>query len=580
GADAVFEIEGHDARMEIFTTRPDTMFGATFCVLAPEHPLVAEITTEEHRAAVDAYVEEAARKSEIDRSGADAGKSGVDTGAFAINPANGARLPIWVADYGLMGYGTGAIMCVPGHDQRDWDFARTFGLPIVEVITGGDIEQEAWAGDGSLVNSGFLDGLDTGAAIRAMIDWLEEKQLGRGVVRYKLRDWIFARQRYWGEPVPVVVGEDGVAHPLPESALPVELPHLEDFQPTGTGSSPLARAADWVATTVPGTDRPAAREIDTMPGSAGSSAYFLRFIDPGNGETICDPALAERWMPVDLYLGGAEHAVGHLLYSRFWTKFLHDLGVCPVDEPYRKLVNQGMILGEDHRKMSKRYGNVVNPTDVIASHGADLLRVYEMAMGPIEADKPWSTGGLQGAWRLLGRVWRLFFDESADDRLLVDDSDPTDDQLRLLHRTIAAVDEDTGSLRLNTAIARMTEFVNEMNPQETRPRAVMEPFVLLLAPYAPHLAEEIWERLGHGESLLWHPFPEAESQWLVDDTVEVPVQVNGKIRARLSVATDITEEAIRELAFADQKVLAHVEGRQVVKFIYVPGRMVTVAVKG
>ena len=580
GADAVFEIEGHDARMEIFTTRPDTMFGATFCVLAPEHPLVAEITTEEHRAAVDAYVEEAARKSEIDRSGADAGKSGVDTGAFAINPANGARLPIWVADYVLMGYGTGAIMCVPGHDQRDWDFARTFGLPIVEVITGGDIEQEAWSGDGSLVNSGFLDGLDTGAAIRAMIDWLEEKQLGRGVVRYKLRDWIFARQRYWGEPVPVVVGEDGVAHPLPESALPVELPHLEDFQPTGTGSSPLARAADWVATTVPGTDRPAAREIDTMPGSAGSSAYFLRFIDPGNGETICDPALAERWMPVDLYLGGAEHAVGHLLYSRFWTKFLHDLGVCPVDEPYRKLVNQGMILGEDHRKMSKRYGNVVNPTDVIASHGADSLRVYEMAMGPIEADKPWSTGGLQGAWRLLGRVWRLFFDESADDRLLVDDSDPTDDQLRLLHRTIAAVDEDTGSLRLNTAIARMTEFVNEMNPQETRPRAVMEPFVLLLAPYAPHLAEEIWERLGHGESLLWHPFPEAESQWLVDDTVEVPVQVNGKIRARLSVATDITEEAIRELAFADQKVLAHVEGRQVVKFIYVPGRMVTVAVKG
>ena len=580
GADAVFEIEGHDARMEIFTTRPDTMFGATFCVLAPEHPLVAEITTEEHRAAVDAYVEEAARKSEIDRSGADAGKSGVDTGAFAINPANGARLPIWVADYVLMGYGTGAIMCVPGHDQRDWDFARTFGLPIVEVITGGDIEQEAWAGDGSLVNSGFLDGLDTGAAIRAMIDWVEEKQLGRGVVRYKLRDWIFARQRYWGEPVPVVVGEDGVAHPLPESALPVELPHLEDFQPTGTGSSPLARAADWVATTVPGTDRPAAREIDTMPGSAGSSAYFLRFIDPGNGETICDPALAERWMPVDLYLGGAEHAVGHLLYSRFWTKFLHDLGVCPVDEPYRKLVNQGMILGEDHRKMSKRYGNVVNPTDVIASHGADSLRVYEMAMGPIEADKPWSTGGLQGAWRLLGRVWRLFFDESADDRLLVDDSDPTDDQLRLLHRTIAAVDEDTGSLRLNTAIARMTEFVNEMNPQETRPRAVMEPFVLLLAPYAPHLAEEIWERLGHGESLLWHPFPEAESQWLVDDTVEVPVQVNGKIRARLSVATDITEEAIRELAFADQKVLAHVEGRQVVKFIYVPGRMVTVAVKG
>ena len=585
GADAIFAIAGPDgsaregAAIEVFTTRPDTMFGATFCVLAPEHPLVKEITTDAQRSAVEAYCEEAARKSEIDRSGADAGKTGVDTGAFAINPATGERVPVWVADYVLMGYGTGAIMCVPGHDQRDWDFATTFSLPIVEVISGGDVTECAWSGDGTLVNSGFLDGKSTGEAIRAMIDWLEEKEIGKGVVRYKLRDWIFARQRYWGEPVPVVIDADGVSHPLPESALPVELPKLDDFKPTGTGKSPLERAKDWVATAVPGTDQTAEREIDTMPGSAGSSAYFLRFIDPQNSETICDPTLAARWMPVDLYIGGAEHAVGHLLYSRFWTKFLYDIGVCPVEEPYKKLVNQGMILGEDHRKMSKRFGNVVNPTDVIASHGADSLRVYEMFMGPIEADKPWSTGGLEGAWRFLGRVWRLFFDAN-DDSLLVDESEPTEEQLRVLHKTIAVVGEDTSNLRLNTAIARMMEFVSAMTSSETKPRKILEPFVLLLAPYAPHIAEEIWEKLGNRESLLWHEFPVADEKWLVEDTIEVPVQVNGKIRARLNVATDIDEAAIRELALADENVQAHTDGKQIVKFIYVPGRMVTVAVKG
>ncbi len=580
GADAYFQIQDHDERLEVFTTRPDTMFGATFCVLAPEHPLVEKITVPKQRELVSAYCEEAARKSEIDRSGADAGKTGVDTGAFAINPATGQPTPIWVADYVLMGYGTGAIMCVPGHDQRDWDFAKTFDLPIVEVISGGDVTTAAWSGEGTMVRSGFLDGQSSLDAIRSMIDWLEEKQIGRGVVRYKMRDWIFARQRYWGEPVPVVVDEEGVVHALPESALPVELPQLEDFKPTGTGRSPLERAEEWVKTTVPGSGAPASREIDTMPGSAGSSAYFLRYIDPKNQDAICDPELAKRWMPVDLYIGGAEHAVGHLLYSRFWTKFLYDIGVCPVEEPYRKLVNQGMILGEDHRKMSKRFGNVINPTDVIASHGADTLRVYEMAMGPIEADKPWSTGGLQGSWRLLNRVWRLFFDEESGDALRLDDSEPTDEQMRLLHKTIAVVDEDTKNLRFNTAIARMTEFVNEMTTSPTKPRKVMEAFVLLFAPYAPHLAEEIWERLGHQESLLWHPFPEHEEEWLVEDTVEIPVQVNGKVRARLNVPTEIEEEKIRELAFAEEKVQTHIAGKEVVKFIYVSGRMVTIAVKG
>ncbi len=580
GADATFPIDGHDARLEIFTTRPDTMFGATFCVLAPEHPLVGEITTPDQRAAVTAYCEDAARKSEIDRSGTDAGKTGVFTGAHAINPATGARVPIWVADYVLMGYGTGAIMCVPGHDQRDWDFATQFDLPIVEVISGGDVSTSAFVGEGTMVNSGFLDGKPSLEAIRAMIDWLEERAIGRGIVRYKLRDWIFARQRYWGEPVPVVIDDEGTVHALPDSALPVELPMLDDFEPTGTGRSPLERATEWVHTTVPGSDRPAVREMDTMPGSAGSSAYFLRFIDPKNSTAICDPELAQRWMPVDLYIGGAEHAVGHLLYSRFWTKFLFDIGVCPVDEPYRKLVNQGMILGEDNRKMGKRYGNVINPTDVVASHGADSLRVYEMAMGPIEADKPWSTGGLLGAWRLLNRIWRLFFAEEDGDRLAVDDSDPSEDQIRLLHKTIAAVDADTGNLRFNTAIARMTEFVNEMTPAGTKSRAVMEPFVLLLAPYAPHLAEEIWQRLGHEESLAWHAFPVADPAMLVEEMVEVPVQVNGKVRGRLFVPVDIDEAKIRELALSDEKVKGHVDGKQVVKFIYVPKRMVTVVVKG
>jgi len=580
GADASFGIAGHDAALEIFTTRPDTMFGATFCVLAPEHPLVERIAAPTERAAVAAYVEAAAKKSEIDRSGPEAGKSGVATGAFAVNPATGAKIPIWVADYVLMGYGTGAIMAVPGHDQRDWEFATQFGLPIVEVITGGDLSRGAWEGEGTMVNSGFLDGKPSRDAIRAMIEWLEGKGLGRGVVRYRMRDWIFARQRYWGEPVPVVYDDAGAVHPVADAELPVVLPPLDDFAPTGSGRSPLERAEEWVRTVVPGTRRPARREIDTMPGSAGSSAYFLRFIDPQNGEAICDPALAARWMPVDLYIGGAEHAVGHLIYSRFWTKFLFDIGVCPVDEPYRKLVNQGMILGEDNQKMSKRHGNVVNPTDVVASHGADSLRVYEMAMGPIESDKPWSTGGLQGAWRFLNRVWRLFFDDENGDAPLFDDSAPTEAQLRLLHRTIRAVDEDTGRLSLNTAIARMTEFVNELTPVRPRPRAVLEPFVLLLAPYAPHIAEEIWQRLGHAEPLLWHPFPEADPAYLVADTVEVPVQVNGKVRGRLVVPPDIDEARIRELAFADEKVRSYTEGKRVVKFIYVPARMVTIVVAG
>ena len=426
GADIAFDLEGHSEKLDVFTTRPDTLFGATFCVLAPEHPLVSQLTTDEHRTAVDAYVKEASARSDVDRSGRDAGKTGVFTGAYAVNPVNDARVPIWIADYVLITHGTGAIMCVPGHDQRDWDFADRFNLPIVEVISGGDVTKAAHVGDGVLVNSGFLNGLKKKEAIARAAQWVEDKGIGERKVRYKLRDWVFARQRYWGEPVPVVhAKDDSSIHRLTDEQLPLVLPMLEDFKPSGQGEVPLARLPDWVATTVPGTDRPARRETHTMPTLAGSAWYFFRFIDPLNAAMFCDPELAKRWMPVDLYIGGAEHAVGHLMYSRFFTKFLHDIGASPVDEPFQKLVNPGMILGPDHQKMSKRFGNVVNPTDVVMEHGADALRLYEMFLGPIEQSKPWNQKGIIGVRRFLDRAWRLFFDD--DDKLLpsIDDSDPS-----------------------------------------------------------------------------------------------------------------------------------------------------------
>ncbi|MCA9320012.1 MAG: leucine--tRNA ligase [Planctomycetes bacterium] len=579
GADASFCVQGSEDRVEVFTTRPDTMFGATFCVLAPEHDLVARVTTKEQQAEVQAYVDAAARKSEIDRSGPEAGKSGVFTGAYAINPATNRPVPIWVADYVLMGYGTGAIMCVPGHDERDWAFAKKFDLPIIEVVQGGNVEEAAWSGEGPHVHSGFLDGMSKDAAIQAMNAWLEERSLGRSVVRYRLRDWVFARQRYWGEPIPVIHGPDGRYHPMPESELPLELPDVANYAPSGTGESPLASAGEWLQATVPGTGEEGRRETDTMPGSAGSSWYFLRFIDPDNGQTFCDPELSARWMPVDLYLGGAEHAVGHLLYSRFWTKFLYDLGLCSVEEPFARLVNQGMILGEDNRKMSKRYGNVVNPTDVVRDYGADALRVYEMFMGPIEAEKPWNTQGVDGIRRFLSRVWRLWFDEEGQVLPAVVDVAPADDELKILHRTIEKVAQDTDSLRFNTAIAQMMVFTNEMTKREQRSRAALEPFCLLLAPYAPHLAEEIWHRLGHEDTLAFEAFPVADPKWLVDDTIEVPVQINGKLRSILLLPAEVDQEAASEAAFADEKVAAQLEGKTVVKVVYVKGRLLNIVVR-
>ncbi|MEL7367346.1 MAG: leucine--tRNA ligase, partial [Myxococcota bacterium] len=536
GADLTFSLVDHDSALEVFTTRPDTLFGATFCVLAPEHPLVDKITKPEHKAAVDEYVRVAATRSDLDRSGRDAGKTGVFTGAYAVNPITKAELPVWVADYVLMTYGTGAIMCVPGHDQRDWDFAKRFDLPIVEVIAGGDVTKSAYESDGILVNSDFLNGLKTKAAIARALDWLEEKGIGQRKVRYKMRDWIFARQRYWGEPVPVVHGTDGKIHPLPENELPLLLPMLENFTPSGGDEVPLGRLPEWVATTVPGTDQPARRETHTMPTLAGSAWYFFRFIDPLNAAMFCDPELARRWMPVDLYIGGAEHAVGHLLYSRFFTKFLFDIGKSPVDEPYRKLVNPGMILGNDRRKMSKRYGNVVNPTDVVNEHGADAVRLYEMFLGPLELNKPWDPSGIVGVRRFLDRVWRLFFDDDDKLRTSIVEAEPDTTALQVLHQTIDKVRTEVEALRFNTAIAQLMTFVNEVNKMDVRPRAIVEPFVLLLTPFAPHIAEEIWERLGHPPSLVHHPLPEVDSKYLVVETVEVPVQVNGKVLARLHVS--------------------------------------------
>ncbi|MEE9393005.1 MAG: leucine--tRNA ligase [Planctomycetota bacterium] len=578
GADATFAIVDHELKLEVFTTRPDTMFGATFCVLSPEHSFVGHITTAEYQKAVDAYRKEAAAKSEIARTGTEAGKSGVFTGAFAINPVTKQPVQIWVADYVLMSYGTGAIMCVPGHDERDWAFATKFGLPIVEVLKGGKVDEAAFTGDGPHVNSDWLNGLGKEDGIAKMIDWLVENKVGQRIVRYRLRDWIFARQRYWGEPIPIVHDADGKPHPVADGDLPVTLPRVENYQPTGTGESPLASMAEWIEVDLENGAQ-GQREADTMPGSAGSSWYFMRFIDPENSQVLCDPIRAAKWLPVDLYLGGAEHAVGHLLYSRFWTKFLYDLGVCPVDEPFAKLVNQGMILGNDGRKMGKRFDNSVDPSDVVASHGADALRIYEMFMGPIEQEKPWSDTGLDGARRFLNRVWRLFFDEDDQLHAIVDDSAPEANALKVLHQTIDKVDRDSENLRFNTAISQMMIFVNEIGKMERRPRAIMEPFVLLLAPYAPHIAEEIWRRLGHQESLIRHSFPAADPALLIEDEIEIPVQINGKVRAKLKVSADIEEDALKALALAHERVQAYVEGKEMKVFRYIPGRMITIAVK-
>jgi len=580
GAEVDFPVEGHDEKLRIFTTRPDTMFGATYMVLSPEHPWVELFTTDAQRDAVAAYRAEAAAKSDRDRQIAK-DKTGCFTGAYALNPANGERIPIWVADYVMMGYGTGAIMAVPGQDERDWEFAEQYGLPIVRTVQVPDgWEGKAFTGDGPAVNSGFLDGLGVAEAKARMIDWLVQKGLGERKVNYKLRDWLFSRQRYWGEPFPILKLADGTVRVLGADELPLMLPEVERYEPSGTGEGPLATITEWMEITDPVSGQKATRESNTMPQWAGSCWYYLRFMDPRNAERAWDPELEKYWGPVDLYLGGTEHAVLHLLYARFWHKVLFDLGLVSTKEPFRKLRNQGMILGENGEKMSKSRGNVVNPDDVIAAQGADSLRLYLMFMGPLERDKPWNTHGIEGVRRFLDRVWRLYFDAETDQLLPgVQDVAPDEAVLRVLHKTIDAVTTMTGDLRFNTAISQMMVFTNELNQREVRPRSVLETFVLLLAPYAPHLAEEIWSRLGHAESLAYAPWPAADPQYLVDDLITVVVQVNGKLRDQLEVAADITQDAIVPLALGSEKVQQWTAGKTIVKTIYVPGKLVSVVVK-
>ncbi|KRL79365.1 leucine--tRNA ligase [Ligilactobacillus equi] len=575
GASVNFGIDGHDRKIEVFTTRPDTLFGASFVVLAPEHDLVAQITTPEQKAAVDAYIEAASHKSDLERTDLAKVKTGTFTGAYAVNPVNGEKLPIWIADYVLASYGTGAIMAVPAHDQRDYEFAKTFDLDIKPVIEGGDIAAEAYVGEGNYINSDFLNGLtNKQEAIDKMVAWLEEKEVGQKKVNYRLRDWTFSRQRYWGEPIPVIHWEDGETTLVPEEELPLRLPATNDIKPSGTGESPLANLEDWV-NVVDENGRKGKRETNTMPQWAGSSWYFLRYIDPHNNDTIADPELLKEWLPVDLYIGGAEHAVLHLLYARFWHKFLYDLGVVPTKEPFQKLVNQGMILGENHEKMSKSKGNVVNPDDIVEQYGADTLRVYEMFMGPIDASIPWSEDGLGGAHKFVNRVWNLVVDESGKlrDRITTLNDGKLD---KLYHQTVKKVTEDLEALHFNTAISQMMVFVNECYKTDSLPLEYMEGFVKLIAPIAPHMAEELWQILGHKDTITYMAWPDYDESKLVEDTVEVVVQVNGKLRQKLSVAADISKDDLEKLALADEKVQNVTADKTIRKVIVVPGKLVNI----
>jgi leucyl-tRNA synthetase len=576
GAEVDFPVQGHEAKITVFTTRPDTLFGATYMVLAPEHSLVDRITTPDHAEGVAAYRTLSASKSDLERTDLAKEKSGVFTGAYATNPVNGAPVPVWIGDYVLSTYGTGAIMAVPGHDQRDWEFARQFGLPIVEVISGGELDKSAHTGNGALVNSGFLDGLEVKAAKQAMVEWLEQRALGKGAVNYRLRDWLFSRQRYWGEPFPIIHLENGELLLLDESELPLKLPEVETYKASGTGESPLATITDWVEITLPD-GRKGRRETNTMPQWAGSCWYYLRYMDPKNDQAPWSREKERYWMPVDLYVGGAEHAVLHLLYSRFWHKVLFDLGWVSTKEPFQRLVNQGLILGEDGQKMSKSLGNVVNPDDVIARYGADAMRLFEMFMGPLESPKPWSTTGVDGVRRFLERVWRLFVDQETD-ALVVRDEPTSEPVRRALHKATKKVSIDLEGMRFNTAISAMMEFVNVVTPTGERPRETLEPLVLLLAPFAPHLAEELWSRLGHTTTLAYAPWPTWDEALIQDSTVTYAVQVNGKLRGQVELAPDVGEADAIAAAREVENVRRFLEGQVEKKVVFVKGRMVNFVV--
>ena len=578
GAEAMFTIAEGDAKGEairIFTTRPDTLFGATYLVLSPEHALVTKIATEAQKKSVEHYQKEASKKSELERTELAKEKTGVFTGAYAINPVNNATIPVWIADYVLASYGTGAIMAVPAHDARDYAFAKKFGLKVTEVVKGGDISKEAFTAEGVAMNSSFLDGLATPSAKQKIIEWLEVQGLGKRMVNYKLRDWLFSRQRYWGEPIPVVhckkcdpSGALGVR--VPENELPLRLPDMKDFKPSGNAEPPLAKAKDWVNVKCPQCGGPGLRETNTMPQWAGSCWYYLRYIDPKNPKQFVDPEKAKYWMPVDLYVGGAEHAVLHLLYSRFWHKVLFDLKYVSNAEPFTKLVNQGIILGEDGQKMSKSRGNVINPDAVVAEYGADSLRLYEMFMGPLTQSKAWSMNGVEGVYRFLGRVWRLYEN--------VQDVPVSAEIEKKVHRTIQKVTKDIENLDFNTPISHLMVLSNDLAKEAVKPKKAMEIFVLLLAPFAPHVSEELWQKLGHPKSLAYESWPVFDARFIEDSEIEIPIMVNGKVKSKLLVQVDWNEAQVEALAMKDEKILAAIQGKTIRQKKYVPKKIYTLAV--
>ena len=575
GSNVTFKIKDTDKDFTVFTTRPDTLYGATYAVMAPELPLVKEIMSGQQAEAVEAYIDSISLKSDLDRTELAKEKTGVFTGAYAINPVNGKEIPIWIADYVLATYGTGAIMAVPAHDTRDYEFAKKFELEIIPVLEGGNVEEEAYTEDGLHINSDFLNGLDKAAGIVKMNDWLSENGLGEKVISYRLRDWLFSRQRYWGEPIPVIHWEDGTSTTVPENELPLLLPKTDQVKPSGTGESPLAVIAEWVNVVDPVTGMKGRRETNTMPQWAGSSWYFLRFMDPHNRNDLASNERLDYWQNVDLYIGGAEHAVLHLLYARFWHKFLYDIGIVPTKEPFQKLYNQGMILGENNEKMSKSKGNVVNPDDIVERYGADTLRMYEMFMGPLDASSTWSEGGIEGSRKFLDRIWRLLLDENDKmrDRITTINTHELD---KVYHQTVKKVTEDYDNLHFNTAISQMMIFINEAYKVDALPFEYVTGFVQLLAPVAPHFGEELWVKLGKPEGISYVAWPTYDESFLVEDEIEVVFQINGKVKTKEMVPSDISNDDMIALALENSVIKEGIEGKTVRKTIAIPGRLVNI----
>ena len=605
GADVDFSLENSEEILRVFTTRPDTLFGATYMVLAPEHPLAQKITIEKTKKAISDYIKTSQKKSDLERTELAKTKTGVFTGAYAINPVNQKKIPIWISDYVLISYGTGAIMAVPAHDERDFEFATKFKLPIVPVIQKTEIASSqknsprndviaseakqskklkvAFVGDGINFNSTAPDGkfsidnLPTEEAKGKIIKWLENTGKGKGAIQYKLRDWLFSRQRYWGEPFPVI-HKDGKPCLVSEKELPVKLPEVESYKPTGTGESPLAGITQWVEIKDSKTGKTFYRETNTMPQWAGSCWYYLRYIDPQNNKALVDPQKEKYWMPVDLYVGGAEHAVLHLLYARFWHKVLFDLGIVSTKEPFGKLTNQGMILGEDGQKMSKSRGNVVNQEEIIKHYGADSVRLYEMFMGPLEMTKPWAMTGVEGVYRFLGKTWRLFMDQTNELKSSISEREATEKELKLLHKTIKKVTDDLEALRFNTAISALMIFINEAGRWHDCPKNILKIFILLLAPFTPHIAEELWQTLGSKDSLAYEQWPKIDEKYLVEDSLEMAILVGGKVKTKMVVSRDCKKEEIEKKALDDDKVKDLLKDKKIKQIIVVPGRIVNIVV--